>query len=625
MYYTNEQYREIAAVKATTPLRAGDVERLTEALLREEPVLVDGTLLVMYNDPDIGKLIKGENQLGIVVAASEKFDAAACEEAIAWASIQLTDPDVPYAPSTWPGEALQGQEEPLDADFRVISEIDGKDRRQVIADLLQTEKSQAKREQLLTDPEKLAAYAAERGITVAEMRALLTTNFESNATRLAELRELVERMPDQSPRPSIGWKELQGEAALLDTSATSAKTGLQAALLAATRETRWGPVSDPIAEDILKAASFDALDKALHERGFRDLKPLAGGAFNYVLDAGDKVVRVGFGPLLQRPDIPEILQPLDAGVAGNLRFEILPKVDTESITQNDVETVTAALAARGYAWGDAGTDNIGRYRGALIVFDPDGVVLRQDRNEMLAKHETVVGLDVKLDLSSPISSGALAAELERVATEVRRAVAGDRPELAPAEREQVVRLAESAMSHRHRSVAGSDPAARSAGDMLEPHQFAAMDLARALAAHDSPRMMNPFRDENLAPSYGREQLFLARQETLARSSNPYLQGRKSGADAQYVVHETANRKIQVFNDPAAAAAAYAAADAKLSPRVLYTAGNGGATVIASTVDLGRGPQKIASTTIADNGQFKQAFDMKMSAQVDRQAARGMRR
>jgi hypothetical protein len=63
---------------------------------------------------------------------------------------------------------------------------------------------QAKREQLLSDPEALRAYAQQMGIPEAEMRELLTANQRDAAAALASAREAV---------PPISWKELPPEAA----------------------------------------------------------------------------------------------------------------------------------------------------------------------------------------------------------------------------------------------------------------------------------------------------------------------------------------------------------------------------------------------------------------------------
>lgn len=150
-------------------------------------------------------------------------------------------------------------------------------------------------------------------------------------------------------------------------------TGLYNALQNSFRETRWGRVPCPIAEDIMESSSFTALEKALLDRGIRDLKPFSGGASSVVLDAGENVVRICFGAPQARPETPEVLQVIDYGSAGRFWFEIVPKADTHSVIKQDVQAVVEALQRRGYSWDDAKTNNIGRYKGQLFVIDPEWI------------------------------------------------------------------------------------------------------------------------------------------------------------------------------------------------------------------------------------------------------------
>ena len=150
-------------------------------------------------------------------------------------------------------------------------------------------------------------------------------------------------------------------------------TGPFNALLNSSRETRWGKVPDPIAENIASSVSFDALEKTLLDFGIYGLKPLSGGTFSVVLDAGDNVLRIGFGALLERPQIPEILQPIRSGMVGGLRFEIFPKADTDSVVDADLVEINQSLAEKGYQWGDSGLDNIGKVHGKIVVIDSDGI------------------------------------------------------------------------------------------------------------------------------------------------------------------------------------------------------------------------------------------------------------
>ena len=54
--------------------------------------------------------------------------------------------------------------------------------------VLTMEQEQAKREQLLGDPARLAEYAVDKGLPVSEMRELLQANHRNNAPRLARYR-----------------------------------------------------------------------------------------------------------------------------------------------------------------------------------------------------------------------------------------------------------------------------------------------------------------------------------------------------------------------------------------------------------------------------------------------------
>lgn len=63
--------------------------------------------------------------------------------------------------------------------------------RLLIVDLERTTQEQAKREGLLSDPSKVAAYAEEKGISVEEMDVLLRSNYAANAPRLEELKRVA--------------------------------------------------------------------------------------------------------------------------------------------------------------------------------------------------------------------------------------------------------------------------------------------------------------------------------------------------------------------------------------------------------------------------------------------------
>lgn len=145
------------------------------------------------------------------------------------------------------------------------------------------------------------------------------------------------------------------------------------ALRSSQRQTALGMQPHPVAQDVLRSRSLNQLGQEMAMLGLVQVRPFSGGGSSVVLDAGDRVVRIGLGEQIDRPRIPELLQAQAAGAVGGLRYEILPKVDTRGITQSDVTHMTLQLADRGYRWGDDAPDNLGRHEGRLVVIDPGGV------------------------------------------------------------------------------------------------------------------------------------------------------------------------------------------------------------------------------------------------------------
>ncbi len=137
---------------------------------------------------------------------------------------------------------------------------------------------------------------------------------------------------------------------------------------------------DPIARDILKRPEADLreLEAVLASRGVRELHVAGAGSTSIVLDAGDgRVVRLGLGGSRARPNIPEVLQPIEVGRAGGIGYEILPKVDVAGIVAADVEAMKASLAARGFRFSDPGTDNLGRTPDGRLVVTDSGAISRE--------------------------------------------------------------------------------------------------------------------------------------------------------------------------------------------------------------------------------------------------------
>lgn len=132
---------------------------------------------------------------------------------------------------------------------------------------------------------------------------------------------------------------------------------------------------DPVTQDLLGAKGLSALTKLLERlMGPRDFKPLGAGASSVVLDVGrGQALRLGLGDLAPIAPVREVVQPLLRVCMGGLRAEVVPKADTAGITEADVLAMSSLLAAEGYEFSDAGTDNLGRVCGRLLVIDPGAV------------------------------------------------------------------------------------------------------------------------------------------------------------------------------------------------------------------------------------------------------------
>ncbi|MGZ7179074.1 zeta toxin family protein [Burkholderia gladioli] len=148
-----------------------------------------------------------------------------------------------------------------------------------------------------------------------------------------------------------------------------------------------GRYPDPVAQDIASSPHLAALEARLHALGLTHLTPLDAGASSVVLAADDKhVVRIGTGELVQRPKIPEVLQPVASGEAGSLRYEVMPRADTRGITPADADRMAAALERQGYHWGDKGAGNLGVINGRVVVLDPGGIEpMREERRQELSR------------------------------------------------------------------------------------------------------------------------------------------------------------------------------------------------------------------------------------------------
>jgi hypothetical protein len=137
---------------------------------------------------------------------------------------------------------------------------------------------------------------------------------------------------------------------------------------------------DPVAASLLESDYLIALEEELYDKGLRKLTLMENGAgdTSIVLDAGaDLVLRLGVGEIVFRPHLEEVLQPIYWGHVGNLRYEILPKVDVINIHESDMATLQKSLAEKGYDWHGANLDNIGIYHSSPIITDPKGIEIKK--------------------------------------------------------------------------------------------------------------------------------------------------------------------------------------------------------------------------------------------------------
>lgn len=114
---------------------------------------------------------------------------------------------------------------------------------------------------------------------------------------------------------------------------------------------------------------------------------------------------------------------------------------------------------------------------------------------------------------SRFSAAMLATELEAMDARIRE-LADAGHALSPKDRAIVVATAEASIAKTDTYAVGSDRLANALNAMPEPHQRAAMGLARTLAAGDAAGSnVNPFENENLKAAYHRERAF---QERMVR-------------------------------------------------------------------------------------------------------------
>jgi hypothetical protein len=88
-----KKWRSEATLICGSPINISTRHRLVAALMRGESIIIDGTLLVNYEDPLGEKFVFGQNQFGYGTAAGETFDLRGCADAVAWAEKQRECPE----------------------------------------------------------------------------------------------------------------------------------------------------------------------------------------------------------------------------------------------------------------------------------------------------------------------------------------------------------------------------------------------------------------------------------------------------------------------------------------------------------------------------------------------------
>jgi len=148
-----------------------------------------------------------------------------------------------------------------------------------------------------------------------------------------------------------------------------------------------------ILEEDKLLSPLDKVEKYLDDIGIRRLSYLGQGSFSLIFQTtDDKIVRIVdleevrktecIDESDERPNLPQILQPISTHQIGDLQIEILPRVlNKEDIPSNRLDEVFAAseelisaIGKEGYIFGDSGYKNIGVMKdGTLVVIDGGAV------------------------------------------------------------------------------------------------------------------------------------------------------------------------------------------------------------------------------------------------------------
>ncbi|MDE2098070.1 MAG: hypothetical protein KGL39_12525 [Patescibacteria group bacterium] len=127
---------------------------------------------------------------------------------------------------------------------------------------------------------------------------------------------------------------------------------------------------DPVAKQILDNPKADQITAAIPEGS----QHLGSGPQSMVFQSSDtEATRIA--PVMERPDIPEMLQPTNRQEFGDYMVETLPLVSMENITKADIQKLNQQLQQRGYSIADTDPNNFGRTLddGRLVVTDPTAI------------------------------------------------------------------------------------------------------------------------------------------------------------------------------------------------------------------------------------------------------------
>ena len=146
---------------------------------------------------------------------------------------------------------------------------------------------------------------------------------------------------------------------------------------------------DPRAISLFSQKStVDTIEQELSKLGIGSLKFIGSGKDSLAYDAGNSVVKFSPGGLKRySSNIPEQLRPSFAKLIEGYGVEVMPKVDTK-VTESDLEELKKIITSKGYQWGDAAVDNMGKLGNRLVVIDGDLTPLQMSSPSLPTKKFT---------------------------------------------------------------------------------------------------------------------------------------------------------------------------------------------------------------------------------------------